>query len=66
VIAELTIHMEETYESVRAHGLSNSAAMEQTLQEVGNWVALPGIALLIGALPFLHDSHEVSTLRSTT
>ncbi len=33
VIAELAIHMEETYESVRAHGLSNSAAMEQTLQE---------------------------------
>ncbi|MGP0018405.1 MAG: hypothetical protein ACLPHP_07545 [Candidatus Sulfotelmatobacter sp.] len=40
VIAELAIHMEETYESVRAHGLSNSAAMEQTLQEVGNWRVL--------------------------
>jgi hypothetical protein len=40
VIAELALHMEETYESVRARGLSNSAAMEQTLQEVGNWRAL--------------------------
>jgi hypothetical protein len=40
VIAELAVHMEETYESVRAHGLSNSAAMEQTLQEVGNWRVL--------------------------
>jgi hypothetical protein len=40
VIAELAVHMEETYESVCARGLSNSAAMEQTLQEVGNWRVL--------------------------
>jgi len=33
---------------------------------LANWVALPGIALLIGALPFLHDPAETGTLRSTT
>jgi len=33
---------------------------------LANWVALPGIALLIGALPFLHDSPQAATQRSTT
>jgi len=33
---------------------------------LANWVALPAFALLIGAAPFLHDSPQAGTLRSTT
>ena len=31
-----------------------------------NWVALPALALLIGELPFLHDSRAAEIRRSTT
>jgi hypothetical protein len=33
---------------------------------VVNWVAIPGLALLLGALPFLHESPVPETQRSTT
>jgi VIT1/CCC1 family predicted Fe2+/Mn2+ transporter len=35
VIAELAVHMEETYEHAHSRGLSETAALEATLQEVG-------------------------------
>jgi hypothetical protein len=33
---------------------------------VAEWVAIPGLALLIGAAPFLHESPAPETRRSTT
>jgi hypothetical protein len=45
VIAELAVHMEETYERAHSRGLSETAALEATLQELGlqetnDWRAL--------------------------
>jgi len=33
---------------------------------LANWVALPALALLIGAAPFLHEPPALETQRSTT
>jgi hypothetical protein len=40
VHAELAAHLEESYESLRAKGLSEQAAMQQTLEQVADWQAL--------------------------
>jgi hypothetical protein len=40
VHAELAAHLEESYESLRAKGLSEQAAMQQTLGQVADWQAL--------------------------
>src|SRR5260370_8551387 len=37
VHAELAAHLEESYESLRAKGLSEQAAMQQTLGQVTDW-----------------------------
>src|SRR5260370_37877312 len=37
VRAELAAHLEESYESLRAKGLSEQAAMQQTLGQVTDW-----------------------------
>src|SRR5713226_8839282 len=40
VHAELAAHLEESYESLRAKGNSEQAAMQQTLGQVADWQAL--------------------------
>jgi uncharacterized membrane-anchored protein len=40
VHAELAAHLEESYESLRAKGLSEQAAMQRTLGQVADWQAL--------------------------
>jgi hypothetical protein len=40
VVAELSAHLEETYEAARAQGLTEAAALELTLQEVADWHTL--------------------------
>jgi len=40
VHTELAAHLEESYESLRAKGLSEQAAMQQTLGQVADWQAL--------------------------
>jgi hypothetical protein len=40
VHAELAAHLEESYESLRTKGLSEQAAMQQTLGQVADWQAL--------------------------
>jgi hypothetical protein len=40
VHAELAAHLEESYESLRTKGLSEQAAMQQTLEQVADWQAL--------------------------
>ena len=40
VIAELATHLEEVYEEAHSQGLSDSAALEQALQEVEDWRVL--------------------------
>jgi hypothetical protein len=40
VVAELSAHLEETYEAARSQGLTAAAALELTLQEVANWHTL--------------------------
>lgn len=40
VVTELAAHLEETCEQARSAGLTPSAALEQTLQEVDNWSVL--------------------------
>jgi hypothetical protein len=40
VHAELAAHLEESYESLRAKGLSEQAAAQQTLGQVADWQAL--------------------------
>src|SRR5579864_5625855 len=40
VIAELAVHMEETYEHAHSRGLTETAALEATLQETNDWHVL--------------------------
>lgn len=40
VVTELAAHLEETYEAARSQGLTESAALELTLQEVCDWRVL--------------------------
>lgn len=40
VVAELSAHLEETYETLRAQGLTGAAAHELTLREVADWHTL--------------------------
>jgi hypothetical protein len=40
VVAELSAHLEETYEAARSQGLTEAAALELTLQEVADWHTL--------------------------
>jgi hypothetical protein len=40
VVAELSAHLEETYEAAHSQGLTEAAALELTLQEVADWHAL--------------------------
>src|ERR1700722_14235830 len=40
VIAELAAHLEETYEHAKSRGMTETAALEATLQEVSNWHVL--------------------------
>jgi hypothetical protein len=40
VVCELASHLEEIYEEARSRGLSDAAALEQTLQEVEDWHVL--------------------------
>ena len=40
VVSELTDHLEETYEDARSRGLTDAAAVELALQEVGDWRVL--------------------------
>jgi hypothetical protein len=42
VIAELAVHMEETYEHAHSRGLTETAALEATLQEINDWHVLAG------------------------
>ena len=37
IIAELSAHLEEIFNEARSQGLSDAAALEQTLQEVEDW-----------------------------
>jgi hypothetical protein len=40
VVAELSAHLEETYETARAEGMPEAAALELTIQEVADWHTL--------------------------
>jgi len=40
VIAELAAHLEETYEHAKSRGMTETAALEATLQEVSDWHVL--------------------------
>jgi hypothetical protein len=40
VIAELSAHLEETYEAARAQGLDEAEAVKRALQEAGDWHVL--------------------------
>jgi hypothetical protein len=40
VVAELAAHLEETYEDALGHGLNETDAVTQALQEVGDWRVL--------------------------
>jgi len=40
VITELAVHMEETYEHAHSRGLTETAALEATLQEINDWYVL--------------------------
>jgi hypothetical protein len=40
VVAELSAHLEETYEAARSQGLTDAAALELTLREVADWHTL--------------------------
>jgi hypothetical protein len=40
IVAELSAHLEETYEAARAQGLTEAAALELTMQEVADWRTL--------------------------
>jgi hypothetical protein len=40
VVSELAAHLEEVYEAARSRALSDSAALDLTLQEVNDWDAL--------------------------